>query len=283
MSDSEKKYVRLRMRFIKEFGLGLFSYWEAFLFIKKHKLFWFVLIPAALMLGIYYAGFIIKNHVFSSDVSNMNEIVWYLLKLFIEISIAILLMNFSKYLVVALLSPLLAYLSLKTERTLTGNQYNFSYAQFVADIKRGIRIVTRNFMWYYFFFILILLISFLIWENPAESPIFYIIYLIGFYYYGFSFIDYVNERRKLNVHESILFIRKHRGLAIAIGLVYSLLILVPVDLNALFGWKYFYNEPLGVIGNFFVHFFLWFCASFAPILACVASTIAMNKMVGLKK
>lgn len=271
------------VRFFKEFFVGLKSYWDAFLFIRQHKLFWFVLIPAMLMLGIYKIGFIIKTHVFSSEVANMNDIVWYLIKLFVEISIAILLMNFSKYLVVALLSPLLAYLSQKTERELTGNKYTFNFKQFVNDIKRGIRIVTRNFMWYYFFFTIILLLSFLFWDNPTESPLFYIIYFIGFYYYGFSFIDYVNERRKLNVQESILFIRKHRALAISIGLVYSILIFVPVDLNALFAWKNFMNSPLEVFGNFFVHLFLWFCASFAPILACISATIAMNKLVGLKK
>jgi CysZ protein len=271
------------VRFIKEFFIGLTSYWDAFLFIRKHKLFWYVLIPATLMLGIYKVGFIVKTHAFSSQVSNMNEIVWYLIKLFVEISIAILLMNFSKYLVVALLSPLLSYLSLKTETELTGNKYTFTWEQFVKDIKRGVRIVTRNFMWYYFFFLIVLLISFVFWENPTESPIFYIIYFIGFYYYGFSFIDYVNERRQLNVNQSILFIRKHRALAISIGLIYSIMILVPVDLDALFGWKNFTKAPLEVFGNFFVHLFLWFCASFAPILASIAATIAMNKVVGLKK
>lgn len=276
-------YLLLYMRFLKEFAIGIYSFWEAFLLIRKHKLSWLVLIPAALMLGIYYLGFQIKQHVFSSQVSNMNEIVWYLLKLFIELSVAILLMNFSKYLVVALLSPLLAYLSQKTERILTGNVYKFDLAQLKRDIIRGIRIVTRNFMWYYFFFLIVLLISFIFSDNPAENPFFYIIYVIGFYYYGFSFIDYTNERRKLNVNQSIHFIRQHRGLAISVGMVYSFLIFVPVDLNALFGWNRFFDKPLDFLGNFIFHFFLWFCASLAPILAAVASTIAMQKVVGLKK
>lgn len=271
------------MRFIKEFFIGITSYWEAFLFIRKHKMYWYVIIPAILMLGIYQFGYVLQHHVFTSEVKNMNEIVWYLLKLFLEISIAVLLMNFSKYLVVALLSPLIAYISLKTEKILTGNSYNFDMEQFVIDIKRAIKLVTRNFMWYYFFFILILLISLIGWDNPKESPVFYITYFIGFYYYGFSFIDYVNERRKLNVSESIDFIRKHRGLSIGIGLVYSLMIFVPVKLSSLFGWHRFHEAPIDVVSNFITHFFLWFFASLAPILAAVASTIAMDKIVGLKK
>lgn len=271
------------MRFFRELFLGISSFWTAFKFIRTHKLYWYVLIPAALMLGIYELGATLKSHVFSSQVSSMNEIVWYLLKLFLEISIAVLLMNFSKYLVVALLSPLLTYLSLKTEKIITGNTYDFDFKQFVKDIKRAVKLVTRNFIWYYFFFLIVLLISFIGWKNPRESPVFYITYLIGFYYYGFSFIDYVNERRKLSFRDSILFIRKHRGLAIGIGLIYSLMILVPVNLSALFGWHRIGEAPLEVVSNFLVHFSLWFCASFAPILACVAATLAMHQTVNLKK
>lgn len=271
------------MRFFSEFIIGVKSYWDAFLFIRKHKLYWYVILPAILMLGIYQFGYFMSTRVFTTEVQNMNDIVWYLIKLFLEISIAVLLMNFSKYLVVAILSPLLAYLSLKTERIITGNTYKFDYAQFLIDIKRAIKLVTRNFMWYYFFFLVVLLISFLFWDKPNESPVFYLTYFIGFYYYGFSFVDYVNERRKLTVDESIIFMRKHRGLAIGIGLIYSLLILVPVKLSALFGWYRFFDEPLTVFTNFVAHFFLWFCASFAPILASVASTLAMDKIVGLKK
>lgn len=271
------------MRFLKEFWLGLYAFWEAFLFVRKHKLLWFVLIPAGLMLGIYHLGFVIKSHVFTNHVENMNEIVWYIIRLFLEISIAVLLMNFSKYLVVALLSPLLAYLSMKTEQIITGNKYAFDYQQFVKDVVRGMKIVSRNFMWYYFFFTIVLLFSLIFWDRPTESPVFYIIYIIGFYYYGFSFIDYVNERRKLNVVSSIAFIRQHRGLAISIGLVYSLMILVPVNLESLFAWDRFSEKPLGMLGDFFLNLFLWFLASLAPILASVAATLAMSKIVHLKK
>ncbi|TNE53184.1 MAG: hypothetical protein EP338_11640 [Bacteroidetes bacterium] len=265
------------MRFAKEFFNGLYYCWEALLFIRKHKLYWYVIFPAILMLGIYQAGNMIRSHVFTSDISTMNDIVWYLIKLFIEISIAILLMNFSKYLVVALLSPLLAFLSMKTEKLISGKTYDFDFQQLISDIKRGVKIVTRNFMWYYFFFVIILIIAFIGWENPRESPVFYLTYLLGFYYYGFSFMDYVNERRKLSVHDSILYIRRHRGLAIALGSIYSLMILVPVNLSALFDWQRVTEAPIDVISQFVVHFSLWICASFAPILASVAATLAMVK------
>lgn len=233
------------------------------------------------MLGIYQLGATIRTHHFVSDVKTMNGIVWYLIKLLAEISIAMLLMQFTKYLVVTLMSPLLAFLSQKTENIITGNQYPFNRHQFWIDIKRGVKLAIRNMIWQYFFFLIILFICNLFWDKPQDSILFYITYLIGFYYYGFSFLDYVNERRRLTMDESILFMRKHRGLTISVGLGFSMLILVPVNLSALYDWHKISTAPIEVVSQFTVHFFLWFCASIAPILTSIAATLAMNDVVDL--
>ena len=81
--------------------------------------------------------------------------------------------------------------------------------------------------------------------------------------------------------QSITFVRDHRGMTIAIGAVYSVLILLPVDLGALFDWSNFSNDSMGTIGTFSFQLFLWLCASAAPILAIVAATIAMHDLVDL--
>lgn len=271
------------MSFIKNLFFGYRAYFEAIKFIRKHKLYWYFAIPAVLMLGIYGLGDLISHHNIRPDVDNMNEIVWYMVYLMIEISIAILLMKFAKYLVVVLLSPLLSNLSMKTEKILTGNTYPFNMKQLVSDVKRALRIVIRNIMWEYFFFLIIFIVSYFGWEDPQKSPIFYLTFVIGFFYYGFGFLDYINERRRLNMDESIMFVRKNRGLAIAIGSVYSIMILVPVDLSALFYWSNFYNAPLETIGSFSLHLLLWLCASIAPVLAIIAATLAMNDLVDLSK
>lgn len=267
------------MKIVKDFSHGIKSYWKAVLFIRDHKLYWYALIPALLMLGIYQIGYQLKQHHFVADSSTMNGIVWYLLQLLIEISIAMLFMQFSKYLVVTLLSPLLAYLSMKVEVIITQKKYPFNLHQFWIDIRRGVQIVVRNMMWQYFFFLIIFAICAVFWDDVSQSPLMLTTYLIGFYYYGFSFLDYINERRKLSVDESIVLMRKYRGLTIAIGTIYSLLILVPVNLDALFNWSQFNKEPIAVFSQFFVHAFLWGCAAFAPILATVASTIAVQEIV----
>ena len=94
-------------------------------------------------------------------------------------------------------------------------------------------------------------------------------------------MDYINERRRLTMDESIAFMRENRGLAIVIGGVYSILILVPVDISVLFNFSAFGENFGSALGNFFLNLFLWICASAAPILAIIAATIAMDDLVDL--
>lgn len=271
------------MRFFKEFILGVSTYWDTILFIRKHKLYWFVAFPMLIMLGIYKLGEVIQFHTFQKETDTMNELVWYMVLMFIEISMALIFMNFTKYLMVALLSPLLTYLSQKTEKILTKNNYQYTFFQLKNDIKRAIRLVFRNLIWYYLWFLFIYALSLLFFENPTSNPLFYITYLVLSYYYGFGFIDYVNERKKLNVRDSILFIRQHAGLAIGIGTVYSCMILLPVDLKVLFGQNMKEGYYLQNISKLLFQVLCWMIASFGPILACVNATLSMNKLIGLKK
>ncbi|HLW30094.1 MAG TPA: EI24 domain-containing protein [Brumimicrobium sp.] len=278
------------MEFFQHFALGIRSYWKAIGFIKTHKLYWYLPIPAVLMLLIYYVGskFVSWQADWSVDqgclvCSNMNETIWFLLKMLLSISIGLVLMKFAKYIVVVLLSPMLSIISQIVEKKLTSNEYPFSLQQTLHDVKRGLRIAMRNVMWEYVFFIIILLVSALGWEEVHKSPVFYLTFAIGFFYYGFSFIDYVNERRRLDIDQSIHFIRNHRGLAIAIGSIYSIFILVPVNLGQMTNFNGFLDHPFETLGTVAFQFLLWMLASIAPILTIVAATIAMDDLVDLSK
>lgn len=278
------------MNFIKDFWLGLRAYASAVGYIKKHRLYWYIPIPAVLMLIIYSIGSNIAEWQSSWDpelgcttCSNMNETVWFLLKLLISITVGLILMKFAKYIVVIVLSPMLSILSQIVERQVTGNKYPFSLRQTIHDVKRGVRIALRNVMWEYVFFLVILIVSLFGWDSPEKSPIFYATYIIGFFYYGFSFIDYINERRRLDIDQSIHFMRNHRGLAISIGFIYSVLILVPVDLGVMINYSNFLDHPFETLKNSLMQFALWILASVAPILAIVAATLSMDELVDLKK
>lgn len=270
------------MRFFSDIGLGFRAFLEALRFIKEQRYYYFMVFPALLMLLIYWVGARILAHEIDIQVSNMNEITWMLFYLLIEISLAVLMMKFAKYLVIAMLSPLISSISRKTEKKLTGKTYDFSWRQLVHDLKRAYRIILRNLLWEYTFFLVIFLVSYFGWEEPRKSPVFYLTFVIGFFYYGFGFLDYILERLKLDLDESVKFVRKHRGLAVTIGCIYSLMILVPVDLGRLFNWSSIGEAPLEFISYFLLHLALWILASAAPIVAIVTATISMHKLVNFK-
>lgn len=270
------------MNFIQQFFFGLRTYPRAFQFIFREKLYVYFIIPAVLMLGIYALGAHIQSLQPDEPLETYRDLIWTSIRVLIELSIALLLMKFAKYLVVVLLSPLLSHLSQRCEKKLKGTSYPFSFKQLWSDIKRSMRLVVRNLMWEYFFFVLIFLISSIGWKPASASPVFYLTYVIGFYYYGFSFLDYINERRKMDVDNSILFVRKHRGLAMSIGMIYSLLILVPVDLGVLFTFADGMHDGLASLGEFFLQVLLWLLAAIAPVWAIVTATICMYDLNGIE-
>lgn len=276
------------MNFFRQIALGLKSYVSALRFIHAHKLYWYFPIPAFLMLIIYFLGDKVRKwqsgwdpQLGCTECATMNDTIWFLIKLLISITVGLTLMKFAKYIVVIILSPLFSILSQVVEKKITGKTYPFEIRQTVHDVQRGVRIALRNIMWEYIFFFIILIVSMFGWDNPYLSPVFYLTYVIAFFYYGFSFIDYINERRRLDIDQSIHFMRKHRGLAISIGAIYSLLILVPVDIGLMLDYSNFLDHPYEVLGASLVQLLLWFLASISPILAIVAATLAMHELVDL--
>lgn len=269
------------MRFIKNLFIGYRAYIKAFRLIIDYKLYFYIIFPAILMLGIYQVGFMIHLHEPKATATSMNGIIWYLIKLMAEILIATTLMRFAKYLVVILLSPLFSKISEKVEFILTGNRYRFNFNQLVNDVKRGFRIGIRNMMWEVFFFTVVFLVGTVGWGDFALSPVRHILFFISFYYYGFSFMDYIHERLKMNLQESIRLARENRGIALSIGSVYSVMIWNFIDLSTLFDWSSFGADPWQFIFTFLTNLGLWFCASFAPIWSIVAATIAMHDLLDL--
>jgi CysZ protein len=55
-----------------------------------------------------------------------------------------------------------------------------------------------------------------------------IAFFIECYFYGFSMMDYSCERHQLTTKQSISFIKAHRGMALGNGMVFYLLMFIPV-------------------------------------------------------
>lgn len=131
-----------------------------------------------------------------------------------------------KYILLAVMSPWFAYISEKTERVVSDKDYPFSWKQLMIDAWRGVLISFRNF----FYEISINLICFVFGIFvPLLAPVLFFTNLYaGSYFYGFSMMDYVCERNKMGVKQSVQHIRKNKGVALGIGLGMWLLNYIPV-------------------------------------------------------
>lgn len=261
------------MQMINDFTIGFKSFFKAIPFIFRYHLWWTFLIPLFLNLILYFAGFSMIDFL-GNWIDNKLDIWLSTLKTtrylfdfvdFIEGAARFILQlifffvfaYFIGYLLLIILSPVFSWISEKTDHLLNGNNYAFSFSQFIKDIWRGILIALRNILFETGFTVIIVMATFIPVIGQIISPITFILYfIISSYFYGFSYMDYTCERKRLKVNESINLIRKYKGMAIANGMLFSLTLLIPF---------------CGVM-----------LAGFTAIIATVAATIAMNELPEIK-
>lgn len=155
----------------------------------------------------------------------------------------------SKYLVLIVLSPLLAWVSERTEEILTGRRFPFSPAQFARDVLRGVGMALRNGVLELGINLLAWVLSILLLPTAPFWALF--LWVISCWFYGFSMFDYVFERHRLGIRASARAAREHRGLVLANGALFWLLMLIPF---------------VGVV--------------VAPLLACTGAALAWHEASG---
>jgi len=222
-------------------SLGIKTYYDAHKFIKANKLWIYVLLPGLINILLFFSTFticwnysdqlgeFILSFISFEDTSGALGIVGTVLKwffwIFLRLIFLILYLFLYKYIVLIIMSPVLAILSEKTDKILTGNDTPFELKQFINDVLRGIVIAVRNLVIELTILIILFIFSYipiLGWISPI------LMLIVEFFFYGFSMIDYSNERKKLTVKESSKYIYNNKGLAIANGGIFYLLLLVPI-------------------------------------------------------
>ncbi len=266
------------MSLFKNFGTGFNAYGKAFSLLFSKGLWWYLLFPFLLNIIFFIGGLlgigsltdfiegwltdamkIEDDTMFGAEYLReaagyisgvMSGLVWVIMKVIFFFVFA----TFGGYIVIICLSPVFAFLSEAVEEKLTGNKYKFNGDQIMRDVVRGILIACRNLFieigWIIVIFILGLFVPLL---GGIIGTV--IIFFISSYFYGFAFIDYTNERRRLTIKQSVRFIRDNKGLAIANGMIFSFFLLIP--------------------------FCGTFLAGFVAILSVVAATVATHKVVNL--
>lgn len=222
---------------LKEIIIAIQSYFEAHNFIRQHRLWKWILLP-----GIVYCLLFITGMYFFWQSSN-NAVTWlsnqvglenwlqqqrkeWLSFLFVmagmmlRIVLVFLYFSLFKYLFLIIGSPVFAYLSEKTESILEGKDFPFNFSQLLKDIWRGIRLALRNSLWQLVYLLSLLLLSLFPlfgWITPI------IALFVECFYYGSSMLDYSLERHKLSYAQSVVYISRHKGLAIGNGLIFYLM------------------------------------------------------------
>ena len=231
------------------------SFFAALPFAFRHGLAWMFAVPIVLFVLISWGFFIVlhgpvdhlgalaadwleisveeANAGFWNDLKNvLNATREFVVAFVLRLAIAYLLFLVNKYIVLILLSPLLAYASERTEEIVTGRTFPFSWRQLLLDAIRGSLVALRN-------GVLELVVSLMLWALGLLVPILapftlVLLFLVSAYFYGFSMFDYMLERRRLRVSESVRAVNQRLGAVVTNGALFSLVMKVPL-LGLLFG------------------------------------------------
>lgn len=129
-----------------------------------------------------------------------------------------------RHIVMALSSPFMSPVSEKIEKHFYGINHSHRNTTNIEQLWRGIRINIRNLLRELLLTIPIILIGFIPVVGIVSSIL---LFLLQSYYAGFGNMDYTLERH-FKYSESIKFVQKNRGLAIGNGIVFMLMLLIPV-------------------------------------------------------
>ncbi|MCG2430562.1 EI24 domain-containing protein [Aequorivita xiaoshiensis] len=132
-----------------------------------------------------------------------------------------------RHIVMALSAPFMSPVSEKIEKHLYGvDNIDHSHRNTTnaGQLWRGIRLNVRNLLMELMITIPIILIGFIPVIGIASSIL---LFLVQSYYAGFGNMDYTLERH-FKYAESIQFVKRNRGLAIGNGMVFMLVLLIPV-------------------------------------------------------
>ncbi len=222
---------------LKEIVIAVQSWEEARLFIKKNRLFKWIIVPGIIYTLLFILGMFFfwssANDVISWISSQLNIESWlqkerseWLSFLFVmtgmmlRLILVLFYFSFFKYLILIIGSPVFAYLSEKTEAILEGKEHSFNWPDLKKDCLRSIKMALRNCGWqsvYLIALILLSLIPVIGWITPVVAL------LMECYYFGFSMLDYSFARAGFTPVQSIAFTGRHKGLATANGLIFYIM------------------------------------------------------------
>lgn len=222
---------------IKGFVIGFRAYFEAYQILSRLRLWKYFAIPVVLSVIIFLIIGIL-SYFLSEDIGNYIANFWFStfwpwdhgkntihnISNFLGALIVIVVGFIAfKHLIMALSAPFIGPISNIIEEDLTGMVSQRENSSSLQLLSRGLRIALRNFIRELLLTLPILCFG-LIPVIGLLSPI--LLFLLQSYFAGFGNMDPTLERH-LSYKESILFVKKNKGLAIGNGVVFVLFLFIP--------------------------------------------------------
>ncbi|MDR0765801.1 MAG: EI24 domain-containing protein [Odoribacteraceae bacterium] len=230
------------MSFFKGIGTGIGAYGRALSLLFSRPFWWFMLFPVALSCLLFWGGHCIVDgwgDNLSGAVearvagwtSDLSWLGWasavagfaarWLLRLIYYFSFLL----WGGYLVMAVMSPVFSWLSERVEARLSGRRYPFRWRRFLWEAGRGALLATGSMLLQTLVFILLFVCSFIPLAGLLTP---FAGFLASSYFYGFAFMDYAVERKRLTLGEGIGFIHRNAGVAVGVGGVFTVSLLLPL-------------------------------------------------------
>tara|TARA_B100000780_G_C21031727_1_gene413696 strand:- start:24 stop:758 length:735 start_codon:yes stop_codon:yes gene_type:complete len=211
---------------------GFTAYFEAYEIISRLKLWKFFAIPMLISFGFFLIIALLSYTFYDSIGSYITslwvwdfgkEIVSTISNLFGGFIILIFGFIIFKYTVIALSAPFMGPISKKIEDDFTGSFSQTKVSSSFDLLLRGVRVSSRNLLRELLLTIPIIAVG-LIPVIGLFSAV--LLFLMQAYFVGFGNMDYTLERY-FSYQKSILFVKKHKGVAIGNGIVFMVFLLIP--------------------------------------------------------
>ena len=129
-----------------------------------------------------------------------------------------------KHVVMALSAPFMSPVSTAIEHHFLGDKHIHRNTSNTSQLWRGIRINVRNLTMEIFITIPLLILSLIPVLNIITTVL---LFLVQAYYAGFGNMDYTLERH-YGYKESVGFVKRHKGVAIGNGIIFTIMLFIPV-------------------------------------------------------
>ncbi len=232
------------MRFGKQVSIGFKGYFKAISLLFSKGFMKYMIFPLLLNILIFWLGLSLvidaagwASDAFANWINISDGSFWGsetlkgftsgLIKTIVYVMFLVSFVFFGGFVIIIIMSPLFSIISEKTEYVLTegGIDYPFEFKQFMIDVFRGVGIAIRNMALEMGILIIVfiagIILSFISWLGVI------FMFFVSAYFYGFSYMDYTNERHKRSLKDSVKFMRKYKWVAIVNGSLFAFVLFIP--------------------------------------------------------